>query len=216
MSTIQRTRDAGTRNAALLLQRLGTELRDARLSAGLSQERVAAAAGMSQSAVSRVELAQATGVTILDLARHCSALGLRLTLKTFPAGVPVRDAAQLSLIDRLRPQLHPIWRQSTEMLVGAPGDLRAWDLFLRGTGTIGLDAETRLHDLQALQRRCEAKARDSGVDRIVLLVADTHHNRRVLREHREALRSTFPLDTRAVMATLRVGALPAASGIVLL
>ena len=28
-------------------------------------------------------------------------------------------------------------------------------------------------DLQALQRRCEAKARDSGVDRLVLLVAES-------------------------------------------
>ena len=54
------------------------------------------------------------------------------------------------------------------------------------------------------------------MDRIVLLLADTRHNRRVLREHREALRSTFPLDTRAVMAALRAGELPSANGIVVL
>lgn len=215
MATIQRARDIGRRNAQRLRQQVATELRDARLTAGVSQQRAATASGLSQSTVSRLEQAE-SGMTIEAATALGAVLGYRLSVKLYPEGSPVRDAGQLQLIDRLRPHLHRVWRQATEALVGTRGDLRAWDLFLSGPGTVGIDAETRLYDLQALQRRCEAKARDSGADRIALLVADTRHNRRVLREHREALRSTFPLDTRAVMAALRAGELPSANGIVVL
>jgi len=215
MATMERTRDIGRRNAQRLRQQVATELRDARLTAGVSQERAADAYGLSQSTISRLEQAE-SGMTIEAAAALGAVLGYRLSIKLYPDGSPVRDAGQLQLIDRLRSHLHRVWRQATEVLVGTRGDLRAWDLFLSGPGTVGIDAETRLYDLQAIQRRCEAKARDSGVDRIVLLVADTRHNRRVLREHREALRSTFPLDTRAVMTALRAGELPSANGVVVI
>lgn len=155
-------------------------------------------------------------MSIETAALLCAALGLRLSLKVYPESSAVRDSGQLRLIERLRQQAHPTWRWATEVLVGPTGDQRAWDVRLAGPGTVGIDAETRLHDLQALQRRCEAKARDSGVDRVVLLVAETRHNSRILRDHREGLRSTFPLDTRPVLASIRRGTLPSASGIVVL
>ena len=215
MSTTRRRRDQGRDEATRLRHRLGQELRDARLSAGLSQVRAAQVSGLSQSVVSRVERAR-RGPGLEALAALSAVLGYRLSVKLYPAGSPVRDAAQLRLLERFRARLSPEWRWATEVLVGPSGDLRAWDLRLAGPGTVGIDAETRLHDLQALQRRCEAKGRDSGVDRVVLLVAETHHNSRVLREHREALRSTFPLETRAIMAALRAGKLPPDSGIVVL
>ena len=94
------------------------------------------------------------------------------------------------------------------------GDPRAWDVVLDGPGTIGIDAETRLRDVQAIQRRSELKWRDAGLDRLVLLIAATHHNRVVIREHRAALASTFPADTAEVMTALRRGQLPARNGIV--
>lgn len=215
MATVQRTRDIGRREAQRLLQRLGTELRDARLAAGVSQRRLAEASGVSQPVISRIERAE-RGPTLDAVALLAAALGQRLSVKLFPAGSPVRDAAQLRLIGRFRSRLTTAWGWATEVLVGTAGDQRAWDVFLSGPGAIGIDAETRLHELQALQRRSEAKARDSGVDRLILLVADTHHNRRVLREHREALSSTFPTDTRSIMAALQAGKLPAANGIVVL
>jgi len=141
---------------------------------------------------------------------------MTFSLKVYPEGPPVRDIAQLRLLERFRARLHGSFGWHSEAPVGGLGDLRAWDVRLGGSGTIGVDAETRLHDLQALQRRCETKWRDSAVDRIVLLVASTRHNRRVLAEHREALRSTFPADTTEVMAALRAGRLPSSNGIVIL
>ncbi len=216
MATVDRAQAMGKRNASKIQQRLADELRGARLAAGLSQGHVAAVAGTSQSQFSRIELAQAAGATIDEVARCCAALGLRLDVKTFPVGSPVRDAGQLRLLERLRKEVHARWRWASEVLIGQSGDMRAWDVFLSGPGTVGIDAETRLFDLQALQRRCEAKSRDSGADRVVLLVAGTHRNRRILRDHREALRSTFPADTAETLGALRAGVLPERSGLILL
>jgi hypothetical protein len=81
---------------------------------------------------------------------------------------------------------------------------------------IGIEAEMRLDDLQALERRIALKRRDSGIDIVILLIADTLGNRRRLADHRDVLRSSFPLDTRAVLAALGSGRPPAASGIVVL
>jgi hypothetical protein len=78
-----------------------------------------------------------------------------------------------------------------------------------------LDAETVLFDMQATERRIALKMADDGIERVILLVADTHRNRRVLSEFRELLRARFPLDTRAVMQQLSAGRLPDQSGIVL-
>jgi transcriptional regulator with XRE-family HTH domain len=216
MPTVDRPRDRGHRQAQKLLRELGSELRQARLAAGLSQRHVAEAAGLNQSRVSRTERVQRVPPRIDELATHCAVLGLQLSLKAYPSGSPVRDVAQLRLLERLRPRVSVGFRWRSEVLIAGQGDLRAWDVQLDGPGSIGIDAETRLTDIQALQRRVEAKWRDSGVDRVVLLVASTRHNRRVLREHREALRSTFPADTPEIVAALRQGRLPGSNGIVVL
>ena len=102
------------------------------------------------------------------------------------------------------------------MPVGGPGDLRAWDAVLSGPAVIGIDAETRLYDIQALQRRTELKKRDGHVDRVVLVVADTRHNRTVLRLHGHDLAATFPIRGDDALAALRSGKDPGGDAIVLL
>jgi hypothetical protein len=105
----------------------------------------------------------------------------------------------------------------TEVPLPLPGDSRAWDLVLGiEPDPVPVEAEARLRDLQALDRRCALKLRDSGFARLVLLVSDTANNRRALEAYREDLRTSFPLDTRQVMAALRAGRTPDASGIVIL
>jgi hypothetical protein len=51
---------------------------------------------------------------------------------------------------------------------------------------------------------------------VILLVARTELNRRVLVEHREALREQFPLDGAAILRELRAGRVPKAGGILML
>lgn len=79
-----------------------------------------------------------------------------------------------------------------------------------------MEAETHLRDLQAVERAIAAKRRDSRVDHVILLLADTHHNRAVLRDHRTSLRAEFPLTTREVLYALRAGSEPHGSGIAVL
>jgi len=216
MPTTERARDRGRRQASSALLALAAELRDARRAAGLSQGHVARIAGLNQSRVSRTERAQRLPPRLDELAMHCAALGLRLSVRAYPEGTPARDGGQLRLLERFRSEVHPgiAWR--TEVPVGGPGDLRAWDAVLDAGVPIGIDAETRLHDIQALQRRLELKRRDSGIPRVVLVVASTRHDRTILREHRAALASTFPLDTAVVMAALRAGEAPPENGIVVI
>ena len=85
-----------------------------------------------------------------------------------------------------------------------------------GDAQCKVEAETALHDLQAVDRRVALKMAEGEEDHVLLLVADTKRNRRVLQEFRALLRVRYPLDTRAVMAALRSGRCPGASGIVVL
>lgn len=97
-----------------------------------------------------------------------------------------------------------------------PGDRRAWDgvAALRGRRA-GSELETRLSDVQALQRRVALKQRDGNVDIVLLVVADTTANRHFLEQHREQLRGLLPLDSRQVLDAFRRGELPEKSGIVI-
>jgi hypothetical protein len=172
---------------------------------------------MSHAQFGRIERAELDELTIDQAARACAAVGLRLIVKAVPGGDPALDAGQLALLGRLRREL-PIGVQlQTEVPLPIPGDQRAWDGFLRlGTSRVGIEAEARIRDVQAVDRRCALKRRDGQVELVVLLVADTASNRRTLEAHREDLRSSFPLDTRAILAALRLGQTPPGSGIVVL
>ena len=95
-------------------------------------------------------------------------------------------------------------------------DQRAWDLRLDGPVSIGVEAETRPADLQALERAIHLKQRDSVVTRVILLISDTDRNRALLRVVLPMLRPSFPLGTRDVLQALREGRDPGADGMVVL
>ncbi len=98
-----------------------------------------------------------------------------------------------------------------------PGDLRALDA--RATiksRCIGVEAQTQLFDVQATARKALLKKRDAKLDVILLLVADTVANRRILAEHRASLRGSFPLDSRAIFRALSQGDPPQDDGIAVL
>ena len=84
-------------------------------------------------------------------------------MRLYPDGDPVRDAAQLGLLERFRRRLPAGARWETEVPLPIQGDRRAWDALvgLRGRRA-GCEAETRLTDLQALERgwpsRCATAA----------------------------------------------------------
>lgn len=196
---------------------LAHEIRNARVSSGLSQRAAGHRVGMSHAQFGRIERAKLDELTFDQAGRAYAAVGLRLIVRAVPGGDPALDAGQLALLDRFRRRVPGTVPMGTEVPLPIPGDRRAWDGFIRiGGVAIGVEAEARIRDAQAVDRRCALKRRDGGVDIVILLVADTRANRRMLALHREALRSNFPLDTRQVLASLRSGHAPSASGIVVL
>jgi transcriptional regulator with XRE-family HTH domain len=197
---------------------VGSDIREGRTSAGLSLETAGSAVGMSHAQFGRIERGALGSPTIRQLSLACAAVGLKLVLRAYPDGDAVRDAAQLGLLRRLRVLLpaHATWR--TEVRLPIPGDRRAWDAVIRFAERqlVAVEAETRLRDAQAVQRRVALKKRDGGIDRVILLLSDTKANRLALAAAREDLRSQFPLDSRAILAAIRAGRAPDADGIVLL
>jgi len=201
-----------------VLQQLGREIREARVAAGLSQATVARAAGMSPPQLGRIERSELRFATFEQACRAGRAVGLATYVNHSPTGTRVRDEPQLRLLAALEQVLAPPLRMPREVLLPMPGDLRAWDGSIDdGRERAFVEGVTRLGDIQAMARRTEIKLRDDGRSRIVILVIRrTATNRRILDEHREALRVQFPLDGPQVLRALRAGRLPSASGIVLL
>lgn len=201
----------------IIHRKLGDELRALRRQAGVSQRWLAAQVGVDHSVISRVEAGTAMATTLDVYARVFAVLGAKLSVKVYPDGDPVRDEAHLRLIERLVRLLHAAIRVQREVPLGVANDLRAWDVLLSvGIRVVAVEAEMVLDDLQALERRIALKQQDGGIEVVILLVADTRRNRRILAVHREALRARFPLDTRAALAYLRAGQLPPSSAIVIL
>jgi hypothetical protein len=73
----------------------------------------------------------------------------------------------------------------------------------------------RPYDIQARARRIELKRRDGGLDRFLLVVADTKSNRRVLREFSDYFTDLPRLNASTVLDMPRAGRLPP-TGLILL
>lgn len=217
MGSRERPRDRALRLSHRLTELVGSDIRGARQAAGVSLRAAAASVGLDFSTFARIERNEIDNVSVRNLALACAAVGLVLTTRAYPAADPVRDAAHTRLLARFRERLPDSALWLTEVPLPIPGDLRALDGFSRlGGRTIGIEAETRLTDLQAMERKVQLKKRDAQLDVLILLVADTRSNREVLGLHRENLRAAFPLDTRTVLAALSAAEAPAADGIVIL
>ena len=195
---------------------IGAEVLGARRMAGISQDKLGAAAGLSGSEVGRIERGEAPWLTVVQASRLLKAIGLDLSAKTYPGGPPIRDAGHLRLLAEFEARLPAALECIREWPIPNDRDKRAIDILVRGLPLrTGVEGETNLHDLQALERDINAKRRDGNLERLVLLVRDSKRNRDILRGA-DALRRSFPLDTRAVMAALGRGHDPGADGIVVL
>jgi len=223
MSTRERAIDRGRRLATQDRQRLGTELRSARMIAGRSLDDVGPAAGMSPSTAGRIERGVLRAVTIDQSARLGAVLGLDIRVRAYPGSSDLRDAGQLAVGERLRGRLHVSLTFRSEQPLPIPGDQRAWDGWIGGLGdgphgvdSMPCEIETRLVDIQAQTRRIMLKLRDSGHVHVLLVVADTGRNRDAIKAAESALAELFPLSTREVLRALADGRHPGASGLVVI
>jgi transcriptional regulator with XRE-family HTH domain len=216
MATRERRVDRGRRLAGRALLLIGEELREARIQAGLTQRELSAIVGISPAEISRIERGRSPHIAYETLVLLGSALGLDIPLRAYPNGAPVRDAPQLALLARFRDLLPTGHRHRTEVPLGIAGDLRAWDEVIDGRGwSLPVEAETRVRDVQALLRRLALKCHDARVQTMLLVVADTRHNRHVLRLAAADFAAAFPVRGRDALAALRRGEKPAGSAILL-
>jgi transcriptional regulator with XRE-family HTH domain len=213
MAVRERRAVAGAERGRRMALISGEEFKRARTNSGLSQSVVANAVGISRPQYGRIERGLAPNVSVRRVATIAEVLGLEASLRLFPSGDPIRDAGSAALLERLHVRCHRslVWR--TEVVFPAPGDQRAWDALIRGrdpvTGNpwrVGVEAETRPNDLQALDRRLALKERDGGVDWTVLLLLASRHNRELLAAHGSVLRARFPLEGRRALELLAAGA----------
>jgi transcriptional regulator with XRE-family HTH domain len=195
---------------------LAAESRRARIGAGLSLRAIETATGIDHVRIWRFEGGDVDTLSVPQVAAICAVVGLDVRLRAYPAGDPIRDAGQVRLLQRLRPILAPALRWRTEVPLPITGDLRAWDAVIRGPGWwLPVEAETVIEDVQALERKLALKQRDGDARHVIVLVADTRRNRRSLASVPGAFQG-WPLRTREVLAALRAGRDPGASGIVIL
>lgn len=213
---IERGRERGRR----LDGEIRGEIRDGRMDRSISQRALGRRVGMSASEVSRIE----RGLVPLDVVTAStllSGVGKELSVRAYPAGPPVRDAGHTALLGRLRSALVPGLELRTEVPLPIPGDQRAWDAMIvcggcRPPWRMPVEAESRPRDWQALDRRIALKMRDGAVEAVLLVLADTRHNRLFVRLHAEAIAATFPVAGRDAMAALADGRHPGGSALVLL
>ena len=165
MATRERRLDRGREQAERIIRTTGAEIRLARRGAGLSIRTAAASVGMSEFAFGRLERGRLQEATVSGLSIACAAVGLKFAGRAYPDGDPVRDAAHARLLQRFRAQLPAGTPWRSEVPLPIPGDRRAWEAQCwPDRVAVAVEAEMRLSDLQALDRRIALKRRDGQID----------------------------------------------------
>lgn len=217
MPSRERPADRGAALARESVARIAVEAREARLATGLGQADVARALGISVAQLSRIERGLSPDLTVAMATRLHAVLGLRLSVRSYPDGDPIRDAAQVRLLEAFVARCHASLARAWEVPFPTPGDLRAWDLTLRGaTFRAGVEGETRIRDVQALERRMALKERDGRMDRLLLVVLDSRANRATVRAHADVVAARFPILGARALELLAVGADPGGNALILL
>lgn len=216
---IRQTRlEPGRSRGRVVVRQLVTELVQARQSASVSQRALASLLGCSQSEISRLEhVVKVDNVSFVQVSEVAALLGLELGAGLHAAGEAIRDKGHQALIRRFRALLSPAYRVLAEVPLPTPGDRRSWDLLLRlPAQLIGVEAETRIRDMQRLVRHVHMRERDGGVDAIILLLAATRTNRHLVDELQIALAPSYATSPKHLLRALRSGQPISGSGIVLL
>jgi transcriptional regulator with XRE-family HTH domain len=212
--------DVGRARARVLAARFGTELRIARITAGLTQRRLAQRAGVSQQEVSRVE--RGTVRSTLDTrCRLAAACGHELGWRLYPvASVSLRDSGQLDLAQAIVSLAHPSWKAALEVPIGE-ADLRAADIVLASpVEIVHIEVERALVDFQAQLRAAQLKRESLAVRlrpgqpvRLVIAVPDTRTARLRLAPYAALIQRSLPMSSGRAWAAIRRGTPLAADAI---
>jgi transcriptional regulator with XRE-family HTH domain len=216
-TTIERE---GARRALQLRGQIGEDIRRAREDAGLSQRRLAKAAGIGSSTLHDLELAR-HDPTVETLGRVAAGLGMDLGLRLYPGTGPlVRDHLSAAMIGAFVRELHGGWRPTLESVVQRP--VRGFfDVVLERSQPpiVACEAQSDLRRLEQQVRWFRAKSealsetRQADVSRLLLL-RSTARTRAVANEFAPFLATAYPARCEDLAAALRGGAPWPGDGIV--
>jgi transcriptional regulator with XRE-family HTH domain len=225
---LQQEADRRTRSIA---RTLGETIRAAREDTGVSQQRIADAAGISQPHLSEIEAGRVQP-SLRTLVGVALALGGDASIRFYPGTGPrIRDRIQASMVEALLRVLHPRWTRFPEVPVYRP--LAGVIDLVIAQPTLALlvasEFQSQLRRVEQQLRWARGKA-DSLASTSVRAVADlasgaaTHPDRMlVLRSTREmraiaaefelTLAAAYPARTRDVFASLTTDAPWPGSGV---
>lgn len=204
------------------LRRVGRVIRAVRLHIGLRQVDLAAGSGVSQSAVSRLELGRGEAMSIGDIARVAEALDIRLALDAWwRAGDVSRllDADHATIVELVVGSLRRLgWQVRLEYGFNHFGergsvDVVAWHAATRTL--LLIEVKSRLADLQELLATFARKLRI--VPRLLaesegwralhvgslIVLPGSRANRAVVVRHGNIFEAAFPARASAVRTWLR-------------
>src|SRR4029079_2099881 len=115
MADRERATYAARRLAERTLSDVGDELRRARVGCGLTQSAVGGSIGFSRGRVSRVELGRVRTLSIPEVISHAAVVGLRASIKLYPVGGAIHDAAQAKWIAKFVQRVGHAWRVRLEV-----------------------------------------------------------------------------------------------------
>jgi transcriptional regulator with XRE-family HTH domain len=198
-------------------RRVGLILRAIRRRRGWRQVDLASAAGVSQSAVSRLEAGRIVGVSVGSLRRTAAALGAEARLEIVWRGglgdrlVDERHAALGEIVSRRLQALG--WSTIPEVTFQHFSDRGSIDLLginEAARAVCLIELESVVHSYEETQRRLDVKARLASriteqrvgwrprAVGVVLVVEDTSTNRRRLMSIGTLVRAGLPADARQV------------------
>ena len=189
---------------------IGTDLETAMRSSNATIRAVAARASVTPSTVVRVIRGDG-GVHLHTLCAIGAAVGLRISVKAYPAAEPsLRDSGQLRMAEWLIAQAEASWQPALELPVGDPFG-RAADLVFFGPAEIAhLELETGPADWQrtlraATVKRDSLQAQHERPVRLVIALNDTRRNRRLVEPHADLIRAVLPAGSNRILDALRRG-----------
>ena len=208
----------------------GTELRQARADAGLSQRRVAALAGISQSHYSEVE-AGIADPSIEMLAAISLALGGELAVRFHPGTGPrIRDRIQAAMVEAFLGVVSDRWERWVEVPVYRPA-AGVIDVVLADAvqpAIVAAEFHSQIRRLEQQLRWARTKA-DSLVSAAIgpiaslatkvevgrlLVVRSTRDTRGLAMEMERTLANSYPASTADVLDAIRGGAAWPGAGII--
>jgi hypothetical protein len=207
---LHRPHPKSRRLAERMAAQVGADIETSRAALAASIADVALRAGVAPSTVNRVLIGDA-GVHLDTICAVGAAVGLRISVKTYPAEQPsLRDSGQLRVAEYLIGQAHPSLTPALEppsvmhsgvRLISSSSARRKSSTTKLSVGCLTSSPRTGAANL----KRESLQAQHSRPVRLVLAIEDTQRNRALVAPHQQTIQTALPATSSEILRALRTG-----------